>query len=313
MARIRQIKPEYYLDDELAQCCRDARLMFPGLWQQADREGRLEDRPARLKIQIFPYDDDITVERIDQLIQELADHNFLIRYSVNRKRLIQIRTFTKHQHCHIKEGKSELPAVPISQKTDESTVPTSVKNDASTHNSTSTSTSTSTRRDILQSKISLLPNSANCASEICSNRFERFWKCYPRKEARKRACKIFHKLKPNEKLVDKMLVWVAVACRSDQWQQKQYIPHPSTFLKGKLWESDPPPCSKKRLRDESDLHVGENRVSSEPVEDFDEDRTQKALEIELEETEARLRSKPNLTKKEKRWLEIRARKKKQET
>ena len=28
-----------------------------GLWTQADREGRLEDRPMRLKASLFPYDE----------------------------------------------------------------------------------------------------------------------------------------------------------------------------------------------------------------------------------------------------------------
>jgi len=51
MPRIRQIKPEFYLDDELAQCSRDARLLFPGLWILADRAGRLECRPAKIKAQ----------------------------------------------------------------------------------------------------------------------------------------------------------------------------------------------------------------------------------------------------------------------
>jgi hypothetical protein len=63
----------------------------------------------------------------------------------------------------------------------------------------------------------------------------------------------------------------------------------------------------------SDLHIGESRKSSEPEEEFDEEAAQKSLEKELEETEARLRSKPNLTKKERQWLELRARKKKQGT
>lgn len=49
MPRIRQVKPEFYLDDELAQCSRDARLLFPGLWILADRAGRLENRPAKIK------------------------------------------------------------------------------------------------------------------------------------------------------------------------------------------------------------------------------------------------------------------------
>jgi len=33
-----------------------ARLLYPGLWMLADREGRLEDRPLRIKAEILPYD-----------------------------------------------------------------------------------------------------------------------------------------------------------------------------------------------------------------------------------------------------------------
>lgn len=112
MARIRQIKPDFYLDDELAQCSRDARLMFPGLWMLADRAGRLADRPARIKAQIFPYDSDITVEMIDGFLGELHNLNFIIRYAVGLKRYIEIRTFKKNQHCHPKEPVSQIPPPP---------------------------------------------------------------------------------------------------------------------------------------------------------------------------------------------------------
>jgi hypothetical protein len=108
MARIRQIKPEFYLDDELARCSIRARFMFPGLWCLADRAGRLEDRPARIKAQIFPYDDNITVEDVEVLLDSLAEH-FILRYSVAGKHYIQIRNFARHQHIHIKESPSQIP------------------------------------------------------------------------------------------------------------------------------------------------------------------------------------------------------------
>jgi hypothetical protein len=162
MARIRQIKPEFFLDDELAQCSRKARLMFAGLWCLADRAGRLEDRPARIKAQIFPYDEDVSVIEIDEiLLEELARH-FIERYSADGKRIIQIRTFEKHQHCHIKEPNSQLPPPPkvrkqtkARKKNDATTVQEPVENGSDTgqepveHRSstsafTSTYTSTST-------------------------------------------------------------------------------------------------------------------------------------------------------------------------
>jgi hypothetical protein len=110
MARIRQIKPVFFIDDDLALCSRDARFFFVGLWVLADRAGRLEDRPARMKAQVFPYDADITTREVEGFLDELSDGQFITRYVANGKRLIQIRSFEKHQHCHLKEPKSQLPA-----------------------------------------------------------------------------------------------------------------------------------------------------------------------------------------------------------
>src|SRR4030095_12649862 len=132
--RIRQIKPEFFLDDELAlSCCRDARFLFAGLWVLADRAGRLKDRPARIKAQVFPCDEDMTPYLIERLLRELTGGDFIRRYEVNGKRLIQIRTFEKHQHCHVNEPPSQLPPpeeLPTENRT--STVQASYKHGAST-------------------------------------------------------------------------------------------------------------------------------------------------------------------------------------
>jgi hypothetical protein len=112
MGRIRQIKPEFYLDDELAQCSIGARLLFPGLWILADRKGRLEDRPAKIKVQIFPYDADVTVEAVQTFLEQLEFMNFIQRYTIEGRRYIQIRSFHKHQHCHVREAESQIPDPP---------------------------------------------------------------------------------------------------------------------------------------------------------------------------------------------------------
>lgn len=114
MARTRQIKPEFFIDDELAKISRDARFLFIGLWTIADREGRLEDRPAKIKAQLFPYDKDITYQKVDAMLSELSetvdiDHKYIIRYVINNHKYIQIRTFSKHQRCHIRELASTIP------------------------------------------------------------------------------------------------------------------------------------------------------------------------------------------------------------
>jgi hypothetical protein len=49
MARSRNIKPGFFTNDELAECHPLGRLLFAGLWTIADKEGRLDDRPKKLK------------------------------------------------------------------------------------------------------------------------------------------------------------------------------------------------------------------------------------------------------------------------
>ena len=139
MARIRQIKPEFYLDDELAQCSRDARLLFPGLWMLADRAGRLENRPAKIKAQVFPYDNDLDAAKIARLLGELEQHCFIFIYEVEDRSYIQIRTCEKHQHCHVNELASQIPepkrdkpARKVRCKHRTSTLQTRCENDAGT-------------------------------------------------------------------------------------------------------------------------------------------------------------------------------------
>lgn len=107
MARIRTIKPSFFKNEELADLPMTARMLFIGLWTLADREGRLEDRHKRIKVEIFPYD---TVD-IDSLLSRLQSAGFIMRYGVGEMKVIQIINFSKHQRVSGTEATtpSELP------------------------------------------------------------------------------------------------------------------------------------------------------------------------------------------------------------
>lgn len=111
MARSRNIKPGFFINDKLAECAPLARLLFSGLWCIADRKGRLEDRPKRIKAALLPYDNC----DVDILLQELHDHDFILRYEIDGNRYIQIINFLKHQNPHIKEAASIIPPPPTKE------------------------------------------------------------------------------------------------------------------------------------------------------------------------------------------------------
>jgi hypothetical protein len=113
--RARNLKPGYFKNDRLAECSFEARYLFPGLWCLADREGRLEDRPMKIKGEVFPFD----AVDVEALLAELVQAEMIIRYIVDGVRCIQVVNFSKHQSPHQKEVKSILPPPPR-KGTDES-------------------------------------------------------------------------------------------------------------------------------------------------------------------------------------------------
>jgi hypothetical protein len=105
MARARNIKPGFFKNEELAECDPLARILFAGLWTIADKEGRMEYRPKRIKAEILPYDDC----EIDALIYQLTEHGFIILYEVDNAQYLEIPTFLDHQNPHKNEPESKIP------------------------------------------------------------------------------------------------------------------------------------------------------------------------------------------------------------
>ena len=105
MSRARNIKPGFYKNEDLAECSIWARFIFPGLWMLADREGRLEDRPKRIKGELLPFDS----QDAEPLLVELSARGFIERYEVEGRAYIQIIAFSKHQNPHHREAESDIP------------------------------------------------------------------------------------------------------------------------------------------------------------------------------------------------------------
>lgn len=106
MARARIIKPGFFKNEDLTDIPYEGRLLFAGLWTLADRDGRLEDRPKRIKMELFPADN----LDIEALLERLNARGFIHRYVIGSQMLIHLPSFLKHQHPHRNEPSSTLPA-----------------------------------------------------------------------------------------------------------------------------------------------------------------------------------------------------------
>jgi len=105
--RSRNIKPGFFKNEDLAELGPYHQLIFVGLWQLADRDGKLEDRPKRIKAEVFPYYE--PKPSVETLLQHLVQGGFLSRYKVGKLKLIKIANFEKHQRPHHTEKSSTLP------------------------------------------------------------------------------------------------------------------------------------------------------------------------------------------------------------
>lgn len=106
MSRSRNLKPAFFKNEDLAEVKFQYRLLFQGLWCLADREGRLENRPKRIKAELFPYDNvDIEIG-----LSDLEKHGFVTLYDVGGSKYIEVNNFRKHQNPHCKESASTIPA-----------------------------------------------------------------------------------------------------------------------------------------------------------------------------------------------------------
>lgn len=106
MARARNLKPGFFTNGDLLECQPLARLLFAGLWTEADCRGILEDRPKTIKIKLLPGDNC----DVGALLDELQTAGFITRYQVGEARCIFVNMFGKHQNPHQNEKPNSLPA-----------------------------------------------------------------------------------------------------------------------------------------------------------------------------------------------------------
>lgn len=235
--RIRTIKPQFFVNDELAACDPLARLLFIGLWCAADRDGRLLDRPARLKTEILPYDD----VDIEVLLHQLAERDFIRRYEVGGRKLIQVTTFGLHQRITGKEAerRSEYPPPPDGWKPPEKKprghaphTPGQRLYEADLNEHGGEHAAINAGGD--RGTAAVAPVDGKGAGEWA----EEIYQAYPRKVGKPAALRkirtALHTL-PGPQLLERTQAYAQATAGSDP----QFIPHPATWFYQERFNDDP--------------------------------------------------------------------------
>jgi hypothetical protein len=108
VSRARNIKPGFFKNEDLADLDCHTRLLFIGLWTIADRAGRFENRPRKIKAEIFPYEQ----VNVESCMDQLCAKQFLTMYEVDGGQFVEIANWLRHQTPHHKEVDSVIPAPP---------------------------------------------------------------------------------------------------------------------------------------------------------------------------------------------------------
>jgi len=109
MARIRSIKPEFWVSEQVADCSPNARLTFVGLWNFSDDNGVHPASPKKLKAELYPMDD-ITSAEVAKWIQELINAGLVASFEADGATFWHVTGWARHQK--IDRPSFKFPAPP---------------------------------------------------------------------------------------------------------------------------------------------------------------------------------------------------------
>ena len=108
MARKRMIDPNIWQSEDFSKLSTLAKLIFIGLFSNADDEGRGRSKPVYIKSVIFPYDEVIRVADIEKSLDEIAANMSTTFYNCNGNEYYSLYNWDKWQRVD-KPQPSNIP------------------------------------------------------------------------------------------------------------------------------------------------------------------------------------------------------------
>jgi hypothetical protein len=102
------IDPGIWTDVRFARLTVPQRLLFIGIFSNADDDGRLRGEPEFLKMVIFPSDG-ISATAIVDMTKSLGD--MIIRYETDGRHCIQLKNWGKHQYIRDRRPSTLPPPI----------------------------------------------------------------------------------------------------------------------------------------------------------------------------------------------------------
>lgn len=111
MARIRSIKPDFFVSEDVSLLPLRARLTWIGLWTQCDDHGRTKDNGRLIKAALWALDD-VSLSDVEKDLAELHDAGRILRYEDDGKGYLAVVNWHVHQAVS-KPTRARHPAPPV--------------------------------------------------------------------------------------------------------------------------------------------------------------------------------------------------------
>ena len=188
----------------------EAEVFYRRLQSVADDYGRYDGRVSVLRSMLYPLKiDQVSTSQVQAWLEETVKTGAVRLYEVEGKPFVEVLRFKQRIRSD-----SKWPS------------PTNALPTTSTHTTTTTNTSAGDGKPLTYvSKVRT------------TDRFEEFWKLYPKKAGKGYARKAWQKLTPSNLLQDQILLSLKNQLGQPDWKKLngQYIPHPATWLNGERW------------------------------------------------------------------------------
>lgn len=111
MARRRMIDPSIWQSEAFAALCPVGRLLYIGMFSQADDEGRGRARAVYLKSIIFPYEESLETREVEEALAQVAARMNITLYETGGGSYYAFPNWTDWQRVD-KPQKSKIPPPP---------------------------------------------------------------------------------------------------------------------------------------------------------------------------------------------------------
>jgi hypothetical protein len=224
MARIRTIKPEFWLNEDISELSAEACLLAVALLNYSDDEGYFNANLSLVRASCFP------LRKLRKPLETLMDQLLKIGYidlglGSNGRRYGRVIKFTEHQNVN-RPYSSKIKALWKHSLNDHGTL---------------SERSVSAHPPLIAGTGNREQGTGNREQgAVPRDFFEGWWKEYPRKIKKEKAWEAWQRLGIGSQMLPKMIETLRTQKASKEWTEEggKFVPHPTTYLNQQRWTDE---------------------------------------------------------------------------